>query len=313
MNLINQPRVSILIPSYNHSAYIEKTIRSVWEQNYSNLELVIIDDGSTDNSREILARLKLVSPILMVIIEQENVGICRTLNRALEKSTGEIIGVLASDDIMLPGRVNQEIAQFTSLPTLKVLYTNGQFQAENVILDDAHKSIKPYLKRGVVATSNHILSAVPGLYIQALLIRRDFLLSVGGFDEDTGSDDWSLNIRIFKNLKPQGEFIFIDRYSFLYRIHSNQMHRSGDFMGPMKRKVVRKFFSIEERSKFVCQIYVKKAFGLYSEKKFKHASRYMYRAKYIGFAKGIPVICLTKFGFDLPGYVYREIMKRLKK
>lgn len=313
MNSINQPRVSILIPSYNHSIYIEKTIRSVWEQNYSNLELVVIDDGSTDGSREILARLKLVSPISMVVIEQENAGICPTLNRALEKSTGEIIGILASDDIMLPDRVNQEVTQFTSLPTLKVLYSNGQFQTECKILDDAHKSIKPYLKRGVVATSNHILSAIPGLYIQALLIRRDFLLSIGGFDENTGSDDWSLNIRIFKNLKPQGEFIFIDRYSFLYRIHSNQIHRNGDFMGPMKRKVVRKFFSIEERSKFVCQMYVKKAFELYSEKKFKHGSRYMYRAIYIGFSKGVPVSCLMKFGFDFPGYVYREVVKRLKK
>lgn len=313
MNSINQPRVSILIPSYNHSAYIEKTIRSVWEQNYSNLELVVIDDGSTDNSREILARLKLVSPISMVVIEQENAGICPTLNRALEKSTGEIIGMLASDDIMLPDRVNQEVAQFTSLPTLKVLYSNGQFQTERKILDDAHKNIKPYLKRGVVATSNYLRSAVPAFYIQALLIRRDFLLSIGGFDEDTGSDDWSLNIRIFKNLKPQGEFVFIDRYSFLYRIHSNQMHRSGDFMGPMKRKVVRKFFSIEERSKFICQIYVKKAFGLYSKRDFKKAGRYMHRAKYIGFSKGVPVSCLAKFSFDFPGYVYREVKKRLKK
>lgn len=313
MNLINQPRVSILIPSYNHSAYIEKTIRSVWTQNYANLELIVIDDGSTDNSREILARLKLSSPISMVVIEQENAGICPALNRALHKATGEIIGVLASDDMMLPDRINQEVSQFTSMPTLKVLYTNGQFQTESQILDDAHKSIKPYLKRGVVATSNHILSNVPGLYIQALLIKRDFLLSIGGFDEETGSDDWSLNIRIFKNLKPQGEFIFIDRHSFLYRIHSNQMHRRGDFMGSMKRKVVRKFFSVEERSKFICQNYVKKAFGLYSARKFARANRYMSKARMIGFSNGIPVNCLMKFGFDFPGYVLREILRRLSK
>ena len=108
------------------------------------------------------------------------------------------------------------------------------------------------------------------------------------------------------------EFIFIDRFTFLYRIHKNQMHRGSDFITPMKRRVVRKFFTLENRSKFLCQNYVKKAFGLCFERKIKHASRYIYKSYYISFSKGLPLLCLLRFGIELPTYAYREIMRRLK-
>jgi alpha-1,3-rhamnosyltransferase len=313
MNSPDQPKISILIPSYNHGFFIEKTIRSVWEQNYSNLELIIVDDGSIDGSREVLARLQLISPITMIVIEQKNAGICPTLNKALEKSTGTIIGFLASDDMMLPDRLNQEVYQFTKNKKLKVLYSNGQFQTEGKIFGDAHKHIKQYLKRGITATRDHLLITAPGFYIQAMLIRRDFLLSLGGFDDETGSDDWSLNIRIFKTLVSKDEFRFVDRFSFLYRIHKNQMHRGSGFMSPMKRKVVRKFFTIENRAKFVCQNYAKKALGLCLERKFNQARRYISKAFHIAFSHGVPVACLVKFSFELPAYAYRELIRRLKR
>lgn len=312
MTNMPHPKVSILIPSYNHAAFIEQTIRSVWEQDYPNLELVIVDDGSTDNSREVIARLKAISPITMVVAEQENARICRTLNRALELSTGQIIGILASDDIMLPDRLNQEVRWFEAEPTLKVLYSNGRFQSDGGVFGDAHKLMKPFLKRGVVSTRNHLLSTAPGFYIQAMLIKRDFLLTLGGFDEETGSDDWSLNIRIFQTLRSDNEFKFLDRYAFLYRVHEAQMHRSNGFMSPMKQKVVRKYFSLKNRSKFVCQNFIKKAFGLYLQRRFKLASRYMAKVLYIGFSKGIPLLCLMRFSMDFPGYAFREFMRRRK-
>lgn len=307
-----QPKISILIPSYNHAAFIEKAVRSVWRQNYKNLELVVVDDGSTDDSREILAKLAAMSPIEMVVVEQENEGICSALNRALDQSTGQIIGFLASDDIMLPDRLNEEVQHFESKSTLQVLYSNGRFQLDGKIFGDVHKKIKPYLKRGIVSTRNHLLSTAPGLYIQALLIKREFLLHLGGFDVETGSDDWSLNIRIFQSLQLQGEYVFLDRYAFLYRVHKNQMHRANGFMKPMTRRVVRKYFSLENRSKFICQNYVKRAFGLCLQRRFKLAGCYLAKASYIGFEKGFPLMCLMRFGFEFPGYFYRELMRQLK-
>jgi alpha-1,3-rhamnosyltransferase len=312
MQTDNPPKVSILIPSYNHAAYIEQTIRSVWEQDYPNLELVIVDDGSTDNSREIIAGLKAISPITMIVAEQENARICKTLNRALALSSGQIIGLLASDDMMLPDRLNQEVQWFKSEPLLKVLYSNGQFQSDGKNFGEAHKVIKAYLKRGIVATRDHLLRTAPGFYIQAMLIRREFLLELGGFDEETGSDDWSLNIRIFQTLQQEKEFIFLDRNSFLYRAHESQTHRTNEFMRPMKRKVVRKYFSLENRAKYTCQNYIKNAFGLCIQRKFMLAGRYIIKTCYIAFSKGIPLVCMLRFSFDFPGYAYRELVRRVK-
>ncbi len=305
-------KVSILIPCYNHAEYIEQTIRSVWEQDYSNLELVIADDGSTDNSLEIINSLKAISPIEIIVVTQKNGGVCQALNHALKLSTGKIIGVLASDDVMLPGRLSQEVKNFELEPNLKVLYSNGRFQSEGSVFGDVHKAIKPFLKRGIGPTLDLLLRTAPGFYIQAMLIRRDFLIKLGGFDEETGSDDWSLNIRIFQALHLEHEFLFLDRYAFLYRTHEMQVHRTGEFMTPMKRKVVRKYFSLENRSKFICQNYVRKAFGLLLQRKLKLCMRYLKKSCYIGFSHGLPLDCLMRFVFYFPGFAYRELVRRFK-
>jgi glycosyltransferase involved in cell wall biosynthesis len=312
MKADNHPKVSILIPSYNHADFIEKTIRSVWDQGYPNLELIIVDDGSTDNSREVIARLIEISPIEIKFVEQKNAGICRTLNRALELSTGQIIGFLASDDTMLSDRLNQEAVWFESELSLKVLYSSGRYQSEDKSFGDVHKDIKPYLKRGIACTRAYLLSTAPGFYIQAMLIKREFLLSLGGFDEVTGSDDWSLNIRIFQALMFQDEFMFLDRFAFAYRVHGAQMHRVSDFMTPMKHKVIRKYFSLENRSKYVCQNFIKKSINLFFQRRFKQCGRYVTKVFNIAFSKGIPYICLIRFGIAFPGYAFREFVRRLK-
>lgn len=300
------PKISILIPSYNHAAFIEKAIRSVWDQNCDGLELVVVDDGSKDNSREIISELAKISPIKMTVILQDNAGICSALNQALSYSTGEIIGFLASDDLMLPDRLNNEVYYFKSKPNLEVLYSNGQFLSNFKIFGEVHKNIKKYLKAGILETRNLLLSTAPGFYIQAMLIKRDFLLDLGGFDEETGSDDWSLNIRIFKSLQVENQYLFIDSNSFLYRAHPSQIHRAGDFMSPMKRRVVRKFFSLEQRSKFICQLYVKECLKLFLKADVKKSFRYFKKAFYIGFAEGIPYVCIFNYMRVFPGYIYRS-------
>ena len=79
----DQALVTIIIPSFNHAPYVQQAIRSVLSQTYNNIELIVIDDGSTDNSREEIARtLTEVQsiPRLVVYIENENKGLCKTLN-----------------------------------------------------------------------------------------------------------------------------------------------------------------------------------------------------------------------------------------
>ena len=95
---IELPLVSVLMPAYNHQQFVEQAVRSVWAQTYKNIELIVIDDGSSDRTLEILKRLSLQSPISMKVDTHANQGICRTLNKCFDLSRGELIAFLASDD-----------------------------------------------------------------------------------------------------------------------------------------------------------------------------------------------------------------------
>lgn len=307
MSLIN-PTVSVLIPSYNHGEFIEAAVRSVWDQNCEAAELIVVDDGSTDNSRDLLERLAILSPIEMKVFYQKNSGICASLNRALSEASGKIIAILASDDIMAPSRINQELEYFKISPSLKVFFSNGKFLKEGKCYGDLHKDMKRFLLKGTHATRDYLLTTAPGLYSQARLIQRDFLLELGGFDEETGSDDWSLHIRIFNKLQLNGEFLFVDRVSFLYRVHESQMHRTGDFMSVMKRKVVRKYFPLQNRAKILCEIYVKVGISRVCRGRFHDGWRYLSMAKKIAFTEGIPVHCILNLGRKIPPYLFRKFL-----
>ena len=300
------PKVSILVPSYNHSAYIADVIKSIWAQDYPHLQLIVVDDGSTDGSFEIINQLASISPIEMVAVHQPNQGICPTLNHALCLATGELIGVLASDDLMMPNRLLREGVQFSMYQDLKVLYSNGCFQYKNKTYGDVHQAIKVNLKQGIASTLSTLLTQAPAFYIQAMLIKKDFLLAIGGFDEETGSDDWALHIRIFKALKSSAEYLFFENNAFMYRLHEKQNHRDGEFMSPMKRRVVRKYFSLEGRAHYFCDEYLKHAVRSFLSGDFKKSKHYAKKVISVGFINGTPWACMTEKMLKMPSFLIRN-------
>ena len=104
-----QPLVSIVIPCYNHSQFVQETIQSIIDQDYENIELIIIDDGSKDNSVEVIQEMIPACEERFVRFEfryRPNKGLCATLNEALEWCEGEYFSPLASDDIALPHKTS---------------------------------------------------------------------------------------------------------------------------------------------------------------------------------------------------------------
>ena len=119
---MNKLKVSILIPSYNHGKTIFEAINSVCKQSYENLELIIVDDASTDNSVEIIKKYIKNSKLnIMLIVNTKNSGVCKTLNTGLKNSSGDIVAILASDDLMMPNRLNVEVKFFEENTGLNVL------------------------------------------------------------------------------------------------------------------------------------------------------------------------------------------------
>jgi glycosyltransferase involved in cell wall biosynthesis len=266
----------------------------------------VVDDGATDNSIDILKNLEKNNANL-TIISQPNGGICNALNRGLAESSGEIVGFLGSDDLMVPDRIKNELIYFQNDSELKVLYGNGKFLKSGKYFEDAHKIIGKYLNRGICPTREFITNNCPAMYIQALLIKKDFLESIGSFDEETGSDDWSLNIRIFKALNFDKEFLFLNNNSFIYRLHDNQNHRKVNFMSPMKRKVIRRYYTIEGRAKNLCENSIKDLISLLISGKFKHAFNKCKKIIYIGCKKGIPLKCMGKIALKIPRFIINKI------
>src|SRR5262245_36795152 len=102
------PRVSIVTPSYNQAQFLEETMLSVLEQDYPNIEYVVVDDGSTDGSVEIIRRH---ADRLAWWTHQENAGQVAAINRGFERTSGELMAYLNSDDTLLPGAVTEMVTE----------------------------------------------------------------------------------------------------------------------------------------------------------------------------------------------------------
>ena len=114
----NYPKISIITPSYNQGQYIEQTIRSIIEQNYPNIEYIIIDGGSTDNTVEIIKKYE---KHLTYWVSEKDKGQSHAINKGLEHCTGEIFNWINSDDFLEPNSLFEIAEQFNKNPKAKLL------------------------------------------------------------------------------------------------------------------------------------------------------------------------------------------------
>jgi alpha-1,3-rhamnosyltransferase len=222
------PVISALIPAYNHESYVEEAIQSIWSQARAAVEIVVVDDASTDRTPELLESLRLRSPLPMRVVRNPtNAGTAKTLNRAIALARGDYVAMLASDDLWPPGRFESQLRLMTADPALEIVYGNGRVWSEGKVLGELHgQEVRQLLSRPASEVLEHLYTHVSRLFLQTALIRRTLLTTVGGFDESTVSDDWVLNIRIFEKLTRSGRFAFVDEDLFHYRVHDANVHKN---------------------------------------------------------------------------------------
>lgn len=216
------PLISIVVVTYNSSEFVFETLESAKEQTYQNLELIITDDCSTDNTVEICKKWLEINKDRFVRAElltaEKNTGISPNLNRGLKVAKGEWIKFIAGDDMLLPKSID-EMIQFITIETDKSIkflvhgiipFRNGTdfevvYPPEELMQSDPNKQLIYLLKRG---------NSIAGC---AFFLERSILLKLGGFDENYPLfEDYPLIIKYTQN---NHKIWLIKKTLIKYRIH----------------------------------------------------------------------------------------------
>lgn len=222
----HHPLVSIITPAYNHEKFIAQCIESVLAQTYPYWEQVIIDDGSTDRTGEIVKQYK---DERIKYIRQDNVGIwnlSKTYNRALQISKGELIAVLEGDDFWPPYKLEREVPSFEReaivLSWGKVAFVN----IEGKIICIVPKNVKCFKN----AKREQILKRLlfgNFIYPCTAICRKSALLSVGGFKQTEYTP--LVDYPTWLELCLLGNFAVVDEILGYWRLHGQQVSST---MGP---------------------------------------------------------------------------------
>jgi len=247
--MTNLPLVSVLMPAYNHEKYVQESINSVVAQTYKNIELIVIDDGSKDNTWQKIQEMKTKCEERFVRVHVEtkpNEGLCTTLNRLISLAKGDFIYLLASDDNPKPHAIETEVNFMQNNPDYVLVVGDNEFinsNSQRIGWDKHHNSVE--LSEAVYKTFGQALqnhnkdidfnSSRFGLYEtfvtrnyipNGFLIPIDAMKKVGGYTKEAPLEDWYLHMQLSKI----GKYKYIDDVLLSYRWHDNNTVKNKEYM-----------------------------------------------------------------------------------
>lgn len=207
--------VSVIIPNYNYGRFLSQAIESVLSQSVPCKEIIVVDDGSTDNSLDILDRYK----ERVNVVRQSNCGVGFARNVGVHKSSGDIVAFLDADDYWFPQKIEKQVESFLADEEIGLVTCGMQeFDGNGVILQNHNQSISGWVADKIAAFNNPIIASG-----SAIAIRRNVFEKAGGFDtrkELHPSEDWEFCYRIARVNK----IAFVPELLVHYRNHGNNGH-----------------------------------------------------------------------------------------
>jgi glycosyltransferase involved in cell wall biosynthesis len=188
-----RPLVTVIITCYNIRDYLEDAICSVLNQTYDNLEIIVVDDGSTDGTDELMRSYRMA----LVYLEKVNGGPSSARNYGVARARGEFVAFLDGDDIWERFKLEQQVAVLSTHTELGMVFSDfSTFDEAGTVVTEKNKSmfchLEPLAYEYLVDRNNFI-------YPSTVLIRKKVLDQVGGFDESLrGPEDWDLWLRIVR-------------------------------------------------------------------------------------------------------------------
>lgn len=232
MNSQAPPRVSVIIPSYNAEAFLSDAVESVLNQTWRDLELIIVNDGSTDGTGSLAQRLS-EGDRRVKIVDKPNGGLSSARNAGIAAASGDAICFLDADDVFLPDKIERQAQFLEHAPSCDFVYSDyyvGDSQLTPIWLE----SVRP-----AMAKMEEYLLYRNGFAPLCPLLRSRLVVATGDFDETLrATEDWDYWIRAAQH----GRFCYLPGAVGIYRTHSGQMHRNRELMRSSGRRVAEKHF-----------------------------------------------------------------------
>jgi len=225
---VTAPLVTVAVPVYNHAPYIEQCLDSILASSHTELELIIIDDASPDDSAAVVGAWldKQSRPNLTFVQHRQNCGVVSTLNEAARLARGEFFCPLASDDLMLPDGIRDRVAYLVQHPEKLAVFADCR------VIDETGSPLHQSAIEGLFAEAGMRKSllawddlipyqivfswAVAG---PVFMCRRQMWEIVGPYDEQLWVEDWDMYLR----LAARGALGFVDATVAKYRVHGQSM------------------------------------------------------------------------------------------
>jgi len=307
--------VSIIIPSYNNAQFIAETLESVFNQTYSDFEIVLVDDGSTDDTKSIVNEYIKRYPRKIRYMYQPNQGISVARNKALKFAKGEYIAFLDSDDVWEADKLKLQMEFFDQNPEADLVYTNSR-----IVEESNTKTIRAY-------TDAHYFQIKPSNIFEELLIKNfitfpSIIVKKNVLDSlekpvfavwNLSSQDTELLLRISREYNIYG----ISEYLVRYRLHDN--NTSKDLVGrhssiiAIIEKYIVLYPDVIERlggrltRKFVCHFF-DYGYALFERDQFMEAREQFYRS-----IKKMPFFLMRKYVYFLLTFFPESFIDALRK
>lgn len=225
--------ISVVLPVYNGEKYIAEAIDSILKQTYTNFELIIIDDGSTDNSLELIEKYK-KQDSRIIIISRENRGLIATLNQGIEKAKGKYIARMDQDDISLPSRFEEQVN--IMINDIKVVVCGSWINIFGVNKKD---KIVKYYEKDKQIKANLLLSCC--FAHPSVMIRKNLMIdnNIWYNNDFENAEDYHL----WTQLAKVGEFYNIPKVLLNYRFLETSITRVADKNESQRKRIYTKIFT----------------------------------------------------------------------
>lgn len=322
--------VSLIIPCYNSEKYIGRCLESVLKQSDKDIELILVNDGSTDNSADIINEyhLKLAQELTkFVYLEQNNQGVGAACNNAFKKVTGDYLILLDSDDIILPDCILENREWLDKHPSFGLVRSNGYYVTENDL--DANKQLlevndymkeKEYVFEELFNGSTYLW---PGTYMIRMSVLDELYPN-----RDIYPSKYGQNLQFVMMAAYKSKAGFIDKPLMKYVIRKDSLSHfsSGDILKKeihamegykdIRKNLIKRFMPIEEQNKW--EIRIEKLYaGVYLNLAVKHNNKEFAKQSYANIQRlydGLPELNLQLKYYKMINplkYYYIRLLRKL--